>query len=121
MHTADGYHRFCNRDEKLTRPRASSPRIHDIDGARFIAPVDAACGGTWIATNEFGISFVLTNGANVIGEHHFSPDRRLRSRGLLVWEVVGARSGKVAAEQLTDRDLAPFPPSQPQSWSRGGT
>ncbi|WP_353412505.1 NRDE family protein [Arenicella sp. 4NH20-0111] len=61
----DGYELFFNRDERLTRRRASLPAIqkHDLQDDRtlYISPTDADAGGTWIATNEYGVTVCLLN------------------------------------------------------------
>jgi len=62
----DGYDLFFNRDERLTRRRAALPTIqsHDheyVGQLSYISPTDADAGGTWIATNEFGITVCLLN------------------------------------------------------------
>ncbi|PWT90672.1 MAG: hypothetical protein C5B56_05030, partial [Proteobacteria bacterium] len=62
VHQPDGYHLLCNRDEKRTRGVASGPRLQRCGGVNYLAPMDPDFGGTWIATNEFGISLCLLNG-----------------------------------------------------------
>ena len=62
VHQPGGYHLLSNRDEKRTRGTASAPALVERGGVRFIAPIDADFGGTWIAANEFGISLCLLNG-----------------------------------------------------------
>ncbi len=61
----DGYDLFFNRDERLTRRRAEPPTIqsHISSGTQldYISPTDADAGGTWIATNEFGVTVCLLN------------------------------------------------------------
>ena len=62
LHSPNGYHLLCNRDEKRTRSSAIAPRISVNGAVQFIAPLDQDFGGTWIATNEFGTSICLLNG-----------------------------------------------------------
>ena len=61
----DGYQLFFNRDEQITRSRALPPSIQEHRSAagslRYISPTDADAGGTWIATNELGITVCLLN------------------------------------------------------------
>ncbi len=59
-----GYQILCNRDEKYTRGRASAPRIETRNGMRYLAPIDSDSGGTWILTNELGITLCLLNGTD---------------------------------------------------------
>ena len=105
LHDPDGYHLLCNRDEKRTRGRALSPRIEWYGGVRFIAPTDADFGGTWIAVNEFGVSICLLNGGTGL------PAAEPReSRGLLIRELIWARSADDCAFLLNHFDLAPYAP-----------
>ena len=61
----DGYDLFFNRDERLTRSRALLPTIQAHESSEeklsYISPTDADAGGTWIATNELGITVCLLN------------------------------------------------------------
>ena len=76
-----GYHLLCNRDEKKDRAPALAPRIHQRGWVRFIAPVDAQFGGSWIAVNEFGVSVCLLNGAR--GSVRVAPP--VRAAGVAAW------------------------------------
>ncbi len=100
---ADGYHLLCNRDEKRTRAAALSPRVEQRGGVRFIAPVDGDFGGTWIAANESGVSLCLLNGVGG------APPAR-RSRGLLLHEMIPAKSASACTDALSQLDLSPFAP-----------
>lgn len=98
-----GYKLFCNRDEKRTRKAAIAPQLQTARGARFIAPLDAECGGTWIGVNEHGVSICLLN----------RYDRAARgrvSRGLLVLDLLGSRSAIEAVQSAAERDLGEFSP-----------
>ncbi len=61
----DGYDLFFNRDERLTRSRALLPTIqhhNNVDrDISYISPTDVDAGGTWIATNEHGLTVCLLN------------------------------------------------------------
>ncbi len=57
----DGYELFCNRDELRTRLPALPPRVDQRNGVRFIAPIDADAGGSWLAVNERGMTLCLLN------------------------------------------------------------
>lgn len=56
-----GYQLFFNRDERLSRQRAHLPEIKAEQGVQYISPTDADAGGTWIASNEFGVTVCLLN------------------------------------------------------------
>jgi len=104
VHQESGYQLFCNRDEKLSRPVALSPRLRTREGVRFVSPIDAAAGGTWIGVNEFGISICLLNGAP-------QTDSRPRtSRGLLIPRLISAGSRLDVMERMQGVDLETFAP-----------
>ena len=110
IHDKDGYELLCNRDEKLTRKSALEPRLAVRNGTRFLAPVDGDFGGTWIATNEFGVSVCLLNGANLTGSetHAAAPGR---SRGLLLLDLIPLPSVAAICDRLRETDIsasAPF-------------
>jgi hypothetical protein len=100
-----GYHLLCNRDEKRTRRPGLPPRIAETGGVRYIAPTDADHRGTWIAVNEFGIGACLLNGT---GEADRDP--ALQSRGMVIRELIRARSIDDCAFLLRHVCLKPFAP-----------
>ena len=56
----DEYLLAMNRDEKIARGAGVPPEIHHRNGTTAMYPSDGA-GGTWIATNEYGITLALLN------------------------------------------------------------
>ena len=98
-----GYQLFCNRDEKRTRRTAVAPQLRTSEGTRFIAPLDANFGGTWIGVNEHGVSVCLLN------RYDCAVPGRV-SRGLLVLDLLGSRSAAEAIQSAAARDLAQFSP-----------
>lgn len=82
----------ANRDERLDRP-ASPPS--PIEGnPTIVAPRDEAAGGTWLGYNDAGLLVGLSNrwvDGDLAGE---------RSRGLLVLDLLGARSADEAASMV---------------------
>ena len=107
IHDADGYQLLCNRDEKLTRAPAVPPRIWKRDGVRYVAPADGNFGGAWIGTNQFGISICLLNGTRRNIEIRSGG---LRSRGLLVPELLMAPTLAEVNERIRQSDLTPYAP-----------
>jgi len=107
IHEDGGYQIFCNRDEKLTRRPATDPQLLCRDGVRFLAPIDADAGGTWIATNEFGVTVCLLNGALEV-EPQASDARR--SRGLIVLDLASAASIQEVQARVWQADLQPYEP-----------
>src|SRR5690242_15248032 len=92
LYDGDGYQLLCNRDERRSRSRATGPRVHQRNGVRYVAPLDGNFGGTWILTNELGVSLCLLNGANVGGGDIYPRFDSRRSRGLLLVDLVSSRS-----------------------------
>ena len=101
LHQPGGYHLLCNRDERRTRGIADPPRVFERAGADYIAPMDPDFGGAWIAVNEHGVSLCLLNG----------PGRRgTQSRGLIIPDLIWARSIDDCVFLLQQSDLCPFAP-----------
>jgi hypothetical protein len=109
IHDKDEYRLLCNRDEKLTRKSAQEPCLAVRNDTRFLAPVDGDFGGTWIATNEFGVSVCLLNGANLTGSeiHAGAPGC---SRGLLLLDLIPLASVAAICNRLRETDLSAFAP-----------
>jgi hypothetical protein len=101
----DGYHLLCNRDEKRTRGKATAPRVARCNGVRYIAPIDADCGGTWIAANEFGVTACLLNRGNGA-----EAGAKSRSRGTIIRYIMWARSVDDCGVLVQRLDLASFAP-----------
>jgi len=107
IHEDAGYQIFCNRDEKLTRRPAAEPRELCRDGVRFLAPIDGDAGGTWIATNEYGVTVCLLNGADEVESRSTLGHR---SRGLIVLRLASAESIQDVQARLWQGDLTPYEP-----------
>lgn len=105
IHQPGGYHLLCNRDEKLTRSAALAPTVIRRGGVKYVAPVDAEFGGTWLSVNEFGVSVCLLNGR---AEARTIP--AVRSRGLLLRELAWASTAGKCVLWLKQLDLNPFAP-----------
>ena len=73
-----------NRDEKITRKRAISPQEYTIEGKKITFPKDPNAGGTWIAHDLNKIIVLLNGGA----EKHISKNNYIKSRGLIVLELM---------------------------------
>ena len=107
IHDGDGYQLLCNRDEKLSRAPALPPHVWTRNGVRYVAPADGNFGGAWIGTNEFGVSICLLNGANRSVE---TRSGGIRSRGLLLPELLVASTLSEVNERISRTDLAPYAP-----------
>jgi len=104
---AGGYSLHFNRDESRTRTPALPPAALERDGVRFLAPIDADAGGTWIGVNQFGVTVSLLNRYH---DTPVEPGGPRTSRGLLVLELLPARSALDVVAQLGDRALGEFQP-----------
>jgi len=109
IHTPRGYHLLSNRDERHTRKPALAPVIHEVGGVRFIAPVDGDHGGSWIAVNEFGITFSLVNRYRC-GKCSSETKPQPPSRGLLLTSLADCCSLQEAQSRFDSLDLAAYPP-----------
>ncbi|MEM4780463.1 MAG: NRDE family protein [Halalkalicoccus sp.] len=89
----------ANRDEALGRP-SHPPGVYS-ESPRILAPWDEEAGGTWIGTNEHGVSAVITNrwiDTELAAE---------RSRGLLVGDALERDSAEDAA-RFVERSVREF-------------
>jgi hypothetical protein len=102
-----GYTLCFNRDERFTRAPGLPPEVREAAGVQFIAPIDADFGGTWLATNAYGLSLGITNRYSVPG--HVAAARP-RSRGLLPLELIMHPTGAEAVAALGASDLRAVPP-----------
>lgn len=86
----------ANRDEAHRRP-SEPPTVHG-DDPRYVAPLDAEAGGTWIGLSACGVVAAVTN-------RWLDADREGdRSRGRLVQDCLEADSAE-AAVRAVERDL----------------
>jgi hypothetical protein len=117
LRRADGHELFFNRDELRSRGPALPPARQRREGVDFLAPLDADHGGTWIATNEFGLSLCLLN-----GDESATPGAsRLRiSRGLLVLDLASCRAADEVTSRLERVDLARYRPFRLALFERSG-
>lgn len=95
----------ANRDEYLARPAAPPTRFGAIDGRpAFAAPHDLEAGGTWMGINEHGVFVGLTNRPVA------QKPTGMRSRGLLVVDVLAGHSAGSAADQFERQRNARYAP-----------
>jgi len=73
------------RDENPHRPEAQTPAILGSNEIKYLAPIDALAGGTWIGANELGAVIILLNGGL---ENHERKNQYAKSRGLIVTELL---------------------------------
>ena len=73
------YHVFFNRDEQRSRSLAIPPQAINVSGTQALMPIDPDGNGSWISTNEFGLTLCLLN-----YYQGTKPQGVLISRGLLL-------------------------------------
>jgi len=105
-----GLRLVSNRDELRTRPRADAPAItrlaRGVDGAW---PTDTLAGGTWIGASARGLALTLLNG-NPTPPAPLPDRRELRSRGLLIPELIEHDDASGVIAELGRMDLERFAP-----------
>ncbi len=82
------------------------------NGARYLAPIDADAGGTWLGVNAFGISIGLLNryqdmGGPVVPHPTVEP---FISRGILVKNLLDSRTPEDARSRVESLELNRFQP-----------
>jgi hypothetical protein len=100
-----GYLVGMNRDERIARGYGSSPQVHCLESRHAIFPSEEN-GGTWIGSNQYGITLALLNwNIPSLGQ---SPRR---SRGVVIPQLLTVMSLAEINSGLTTceaRDCAPF-------------
>ena len=96
--TTNGFYAAMNRDELITREFALPPRLAVVEQTRVIYPQEQT-GGTWIAANEYGITFALLNW-NLAGTF-----QKRRSRGSIIPQLIGQGSLFVTVDKLKNIPL----------------
>jgi len=79
----------ANREEEYARG-GTPPQLIE-DKVRFVAGTDPRAGGTWFGVSEHGLVAAVTNG------HKNGSREAVRSRGLLVKDLLGCRTAAEAA------------------------
>lgn len=102
---AEGYQLFFNRDEQKHRAPALSPEIFNSNKLSVVMPVDPIGKGSWIASNELGVTVCLLN--NYQGN---TPIGDLISRGQIVKTLVMTNSVIDLKSALFEIPLSQFAP-----------
>ena len=103
----DGYTLVFNRDELKTRQRALAPETYRAaNGVAYLAPIDTDAGGTWLATNELGITICLLN-------DYSSPEPKvaqelIQSRGEVVTMLAGTGGLEEVEHMLSSLNLKSY-------------
>lgn len=99
------YEVFFNRDEQKSRLPALEPQRMLIDDVLCVMPIDPVGGGSWISTNEHGVTVCLLNfyqGDLPVGE--------LTSRGMIIKRLASCCSSKMVDARLMAMELSHFAP-----------
>ena len=100
IHHDEGYDLFFNRDEQRSRPQAIAPKLWNCKEGNYLAPQDPQAGGTWIFTNEKGLTACLLNAYQI---ENLQPVADPRSRGLLVKDLAHSESIESLENQLKEQ------------------
>lgn len=95
-----------NRDELRTRGPEIPPALRSASGTSWIGPIDSDAGGTWIGTNEFGITACLLNAYFPIGSAPEAIQQGEKSRGVIIPELLVHKSLR-ACESWIWNELEP--------------
>ncbi|MDA0322407.1 MAG: NRDE family protein [Verrucomicrobia bacterium] len=107
LRSTTGYELFCNRDETLTRPAAEPPAHYETNSIRYIAPIDPCGGGTWIGTNQSGLTLCMLN-FYADGVLYAPADRQ--SRGRLLTALLANPTPEAAVDTARGTPLEHYPP-----------
>lgn len=91
-----------NRDELRTRGPERPPAHRTSNGVTWIGPIDSDAGGTWIGTNEFGVTACLLNAYFPIGAAPEAIQSGAKSRGVIIPELLAHRSYRECASWLNE-------------------
>ena len=89
------YHVFFNRDEQRSRSLAIPPQVIKVSDTQALMPIDPDGNGSWISTNEFGLTLCLLN-----YYQGTKPQGVLISRGLLLKNLSAYSTVECINEQL---------------------
>lgn len=104
-HGSNHYEVYFNRDEQRSRLPALEPQRLVIDGIQCVMPIDPVGGGSWISTNEHGVTVCLLNYYQ--GQ---TPSGALVSRGMIIKRLANSCSSQTVDSRLLAMDLSAFAP-----------
>ena len=94
-----------NRDEHINRPSALHPQKHVIGDFQLYYPEDPQANGTWFCIKNNGTVCILLNGAK---NNHVSTGRYLKSRGVILLELIKQDHLQFGWEALRLENIEPF-------------
>lgn len=103
--SSSGYDLYFNRDEQRTRAPALPPSVTDLIEVKVMMPIDPVGQGSWISTNDAGLSLCLLN--NYQGK---MPPTPLTSRGQLLRCLAKHTSTDAVEQALSKMEMMQFAP-----------
>lgn len=94
-----------NRDEQVLRAETIEPKVYYLNNKNVIFPKDKKAGGTWFVVDEYYKVIVLLNGAD---KKHIRKESYRKSRGLIVLDLISAKSSIQEWEKIDLIDIEPF-------------
>ena len=93
------------RDEDPSRKKAVIPEVYSTNFIKYLSPRDSLAGGTWIGVNTLGHVIILLNGGFV---NHEKKETYIKSRGLIVTELLQTTKPITEWDMLNLEDIEPF-------------
>ncbi len=93
------------RDENPGRPKAIQPEILNLEEQTVLTPIDTVGQGTWIGVSTLKNVVILLNGGK---KNHTKKSTYLKSRGLIVKELLGSISPIIDWAMINLNDIEPF-------------
>ncbi|MEH0690877.1 NRDE family protein [Vibrio cholerae] len=104
-HGVSHYRVYFNRDEQRTRQPATEPQAMQLEEVNCLMPLDPEGGGSWIATNEYGVTVCLLNFYQ--GQ---MPQGPLTSRGQIVKQLASSVSSQEVDRRMLALNLSHYAP-----------
>ncbi len=101
----EGGHFASLRDESPKRAATLTPSINEKNRIKYLAPIDSLAGGTWIGLSELGNVIILLNGGF---ENHTKENHYLKSRGLIVKELLSSEMPVIDWQLMDLAHIEPF-------------
>jgi len=98
----ESYEIFFNRDELRSRSEAHGPELFEEGVVRVIHPIDPDGSGSWICTNDRGISAALLN-FNIPLE-----DKSYSSRGSIITDICSQKTIEQMISRVNKLDLKSY-------------
>lgn len=99
------YHVFFNRDELRSRPVATPPGEYSFGASKVLMPVDPQGNGSWLSTNDNGVTLALLNYYQGV-----APDEPLLSRGQIIRQLSGFTGVSDISQVMDEIELSRYAP-----------